>query len=77
MLTVAHQEDHLDFPQLSELESVRTNFLTYDEFARLMNELAKEELWLQAVVVVAANYGLRKSELLGLRVGQVLDRRSS
>jgi integrase len=50
---------------------VRKNFLTDEQYAKLATECAKEGLWLRALLEIGANYGLRRGEMLDLRVGQV------
>lgn len=58
------------FPHLAE-DNVRKGFLTDEQYTKLTVEAAKEGLWLRALLEVAATYGLRKGELLDLRVAQV------
>jgi integrase len=58
------------FPRLTE-NNVRQGFLSDEQYAKLSTECAKEGLWLRALLEIGANYGLRKGEMLGLRVGQV------
>jgi integrase len=54
-----------------EEDGVRRNFLTDPQYVALSTELEKEELWLQTLVELAVTYGLRRGELINLRVGQV------
>jgi integrase len=51
--------------------NVRTGFLRDEQYDQLAAEAAREGLWLRALLAVAYNFGLRKSEMLGLRVHQV------
>jgi integrase len=58
-------------PRLSEKAGIRRNFLTDEQYFKLSAGLEKEELWMRTLVELAATYGLRRGELLNLRVEQV------
>jgi integrase len=58
------------FPKLTE-DNVRRGFLEDEKFKKLAAETEKEGLWLRALLEIGATYGLRKGEMLSLRVGQV------
>jgi len=49
----------------------RERFLTYDEQARLMKVLVGDLEYLRAPVIVSLGTGLRKSELLSLKAGEI------
>ncbi len=58
------------FPRLKE-DNVRKGFLSDEQYTKLAAECAKEGLWLRTLLEIGANYGLRRGEMLSLRVEQV------
>ncbi len=56
------------FPHLKE-NNVRQGFVTRTQYAKLVAPCP--DLWLQAMLETACNYGWRVCELVNLRVGQV------
>lgn len=58
------------FPRLKE-DNVRKGFVSDEQYAKLAAECAKEGLWLRALLEIGANYGLRRGEMLSLRVEQL------
>ena len=51
--------------------NVRQGFVEDSDFARLVAEARKEELWLRVFLELAFTYGWRRGELLTLRVRQL------
>jgi integrase len=51
--------------------AARDGFLSSDQYDTIADRCAKEGLWLRAWFEVSHTYGWRKSELKGMRVGQV------
>jgi len=64
-----HTVPHI--PMLDERDNVRVGFVEDDAFDCMVEEAAKEGLWLRALVEVAYTYGWRRGELINLRVRQV------
>ena len=58
------------FPRLKE-DNVRKGFVSDEQYTKLAAECAKERLWLRTLLEIGANYGLRRGEMLSLRVEQV------
>jgi len=57
-----------DFPSMAE-NNTRTGFVEDNDYAKLTAHCS--ELWLRLFLEIAYSYGWRKSEILGLRLGNV------
>lgn len=51
--------------------NTRKGFLRDDQYAKLAKATAKEGLWLRTAFEIAYAYGWRRSEIFGLRLGQL------
>jgi integrase len=71
--TAYHECEGMPRPKFPKrlVENVRQNFLEDAEYDRIIEEAAKGELWLRLVLLLGANTGMRRSELLGLKVRNV------
>jgi integrase len=59
------------FPKRLKESAPRAGFLEDAQYADLMTEVAKVGTWLHAMTLLGADTGMRKGELLGLRVRMV------
>src|SRR5216683_699544 len=57
------------FPKNLAEPNARHGFLSFEQYTALVKACPRP--WLRALMAVAYNFGFRKAELLGLRVGQI------
>jgi len=71
--TAYHECEGMPRPKFPKrlAENVRKNFLEDEQYNRILEEAAKGELWLRLMLLLGANTGMRRSELLGLKVKDV------
>lgn len=60
----------LDVPKLTET-NVRKGFVTEKDAGKLARECSKHGLWMRALFAILFEFGFRRGEALGLRVGQI------